>query len=277
MNGFVYAATGDIGYTQLAIRSARSLKAQCPDYPIDLFTDQPCDDDVFDQVHVYEDSWFRAKIDALQDSRFEKTVYIDADTFVIDDISDVFFILDRFDIAAVHDQARASHHGQRIHKLSFPESFPALNSGVVGIRKTEETTAFLNTWKRLMQETGSNADQPLFRELIWLSNLHVHILPTEYNVMHLHWLRITNQARGFPKIIHSPSLHHFIDKDGEACPSLLSLLGYRTMRNLIKTFRAKGTHNLEKVPQEFFLGNPSDYSLINKIKYFVLSDYFSKK
>jgi len=82
--GFVCAATGHDVYRQLAIRSAKSLRAQCPEALIDFYTDVPVDTDVFNEVHLIPDSWFRPKIDALIHSRFHQTVYIDTDTFVID-------------------------------------------------------------------------------------------------------------------------------------------------------------------------------------------------
>jgi hypothetical protein len=266
MNGFVYAATGDIGYTQLAIRSARSLKAQCPDYPIDLFTDQPCDDDVFDQVHVYEDSWFRAKIDALQDSRFEKTVYIDADTFVIDDISDVFFILDRFDIATTQDQGRNSEHCQEAINIEFPQSFPTLNSGLVAINKRPEIIALLQAWRDGLKQSGTRKDQPLLRELLWQSELHLAILPPEYNLMHLHWLDAINYRQGIPKVIHSPRMHRHFKNKGAKITGLYQLLGAARLYRLLKNRRTVDFCTLKDIPDEVLFGDESLYSWPDKLR-----------
>ena len=266
MKGFVYAATGHIGYTELAIQSARTLKAQCPDYPIDLFTDKPVDCDVFDRVHVYEESWFRAKIDALRDSRFEKTIFIDADTIIIDDLSDAFNVLDRFDIAAVHDQGRNSKQSQLLHEITLPEAFPQLNTGMIAVKKTPEIKEFLLNWKTKLQASAANYDQPLFRELLWHAPLKLYVLPAEYNVMHLDWLRVINHKRGYPKLIHSPKLHEYISGSREKVTCLYDLLGFRTLRNIINTHKFKHTQSMLKIPDEYLFGPNSQRSIPDRIK-----------
>lgn len=238
--GFVYAATGSSIYVDLAIRSARSLKLQCPDFPIDLYTDQDVNDPVFSKVHRPEESWFRVKIDALINSRFEETIYIDSDTYIIDDISDIFYLFENYNICACHDPGRNSEHGSATLDTHFPESFPTLNGGLIGIAKSAQTQAFLKLWKQTIQSRNQSKDQPSFRELLWKSNLNLSVLPPEYNIMFLRWLDVLGYKQGIPKIIHSPRLHQHKNSDHEPIDGLIELLGTRRTIRLLKLLKRAG-------------------------------------
>jgi len=265
--GFVYAATGDAGYTELAIRSAISLKAQCPDYPIDLYTDKPVDHDVFDQVHVYQDSWFRAKIDALKDSRFDQTVYIDADTFVVDDISDIFYLFDRYDVALTHDQGRNSSHSKEFYQTDFPQSFPTFNGGLLAVNnKNPKVLALLTEWKEVIQSTNTKKDQPSLRELLWRSHLQIGVLPPEYNIMHLHWLDSINLRHATPKVIHSPKLHRHFKSKGEKITTLYQLLGYRRLGKVLHNLSHNSCSKAKNIPEELLFGKQNEIKFLDKIK-----------
>lgn len=103
--GFVFATTGE-QYTTLARRAARTLRGVMPQCNIDLFTDRAVDDDVFDQIHRLDHNWFRPKMQAIRESRFERTIVMDADLVVVADISEVFQVLDHCDIAGVEGVTR---------------------------------------------------------------------------------------------------------------------------------------------------------------------------
>ena len=238
--GFVYAATGSSIYVDLAIRSARSLKLQCPDIPIDLYTDQNVNNPIFSKIHKPEESWFRVKIDALINSRFEETVYIDADTYVIDDISDIFHLFQKFDICTCHDPGRNSEHGSAILDKQFPESFPTLNGGLIGIKQSPQSQSFLKNWKQTIQSRNQSKDQPSFRELVWQSNLNLSILPPEYNIMFLRWLDVLGYKQGIPKIIHSPQLHRHKHSGQKPIDGLIELLGTRRTIRLLKLLKRAG-------------------------------------
>ncbi|GGD25642.1 hypothetical protein [Sinisalibacter lacisalsi] len=138
--GFVFATTGE-SYTILARRAARSLRAVMPRAAIDLFTDQAVDDVVFDQIHGLAHNGHRPKMEALRRSRFARTIYLDADVMVLTDISEVFDLLDGYDLAA----ALGGNRSQQMVPPDdgLPRAFPVVNSGVIAARSSPRLAAFL--------------------------------------------------------------------------------------------------------------------------------------
>ena len=102
--GVVYVATGE-KFVAEALISVRSVKKQMPEIPITLFTDlqglvgNPPEgvDSVCYLTQVTNSC--RDKIYPLTDSPYEKTLFLDTDTYVCKPVYDLFTMLDRFDIA----------------------------------------------------------------------------------------------------------------------------------------------------------------------------------
>ena len=201
-HGFIFAVTGP-DYTGLARQAAATVAHHHPDIPIDLFTDQPCDDPVFARVHQLSESGPRPKFEALLRSRFDRALYLDADLFVIAPIDDIFDLLKRFDIAAAHDQrGNLSTHTLALHSKPIPTSFPQYNGGVVGIRKSAETDAFLRRWQSEFEEANWHIDQPVLREELFESDLRIATLPVQYNVIDPDMIRAFDSRTISPRILH---------------------------------------------------------------------------
>lgn len=206
-HGYILAATGDL-YIELACQAARSLREIAPGAAIDLFADRPVPDPVFDQVHMLERSWFRPKFEAMIRSRFDRTIYLDADMIVVGDVSDVFQVLDRFDIAAVHNQHRNSVHAQTVWKRPLPNAFPQINTGLIGLRRSDAVHAFLNDVQQaLLDDPDLKIDQAPTRELLFDSDLRVAILPPEYNLMQVRMTETQSRKDTAPRILHLTRLH----------------------------------------------------------------------
>jgi hypothetical protein len=205
--GFVYAAKG-AKYVELAVNSARSLKDSNPGATVHLYCDaHPAKGHCFDKVHLLSDSSSkRPKFEALRRAEFDRTIYLDADTFVCADISDIFFTLDRFDIAGAHVALRNSRHSHRIHKLQLPNSFPQINTGVLGIRRSARISDFLSQVDAEMSAADSSVDQPIFRELLWNSDLRIAVLPQEYNFKRIDELATLSSSHCAPRVIHDSDL-----------------------------------------------------------------------
>ncbi|WP_116130790.1 putative nucleotide-diphospho-sugar transferase [Tropicimonas sp. IMCC34043] len=206
--GFVFGVSGE-AYVPLAVNAARSLKAVCPDARIDLFTDlDPKADGLFEQIHMLERSWFRPKFEALLRSRFSRTIYLDADMIVVADPGDIFEVLERFDIAVVHNQHRNSVHAQTIWKRPLPNAFPQMNGGLIGIRKSPAVTRLVEDLQQAMlDDPDLKVDQAPMRELLFDSDLRLAILPPEYNLMQVRMTEVQSRKDTAPRILHLTRLH----------------------------------------------------------------------
>jgi hypothetical protein len=141
----------------------------------------------------------RDKAFNLHLSPYERTVYLDGDTYVTGDISALFSLLDEFDVALAHAPYR-----EVLSKPDIPSSFPEFNGGVICFCDTDEVRQFLNRWVskyKAQIERGSpdgevvfedcdsleeipngrKHDQPPLREALYESDLRIATLPPEYN------------------------------------------------------------------------------------------------
>ncbi len=201
--GFVFAVSGD-RHGPVAVNAAQSLRAVCPDAQIDLFcdTDVP-GSEVFDQVHYITRSWFRPKFEALRESRFDRTIYLDADMFIVGDPTDIFDVLDRFDFAGVHNQHRNSDHALQIWRQPIPAAFPQINGGLIAIKRSEAVLKLIDDVEQaLIDDPKLRRDQAPMRELLYLSDLRVAILPPEYNLMQYRWIEPLTRKDTAPRILH---------------------------------------------------------------------------
>ncbi len=247
--GFVFATTGP-EYTALAQRAALSVKQHCPDIPIDLFTDQPLTDTTFARIHTLKNSWFRPKMEGLYRSRFEHTIYLDSDLIVIADISDIFDMLGRFDLAAAHDQYRNSPPATRMFKRRLPAAFPQYNGGVLAFAHNDQTQAFLRKWEQELKDSEATRDQPIFRELLFDSTLSICTLPPEYNVHRVEHLRALTSEDGAPRVIHHYHFHQHINAGRFPIESVQALLGAPLYKHLQKLMAADTSLNPDGARQK---------------------------
>ena len=182
MDGALYVAIGSDVYRQEASASAASLRNVSPSLSIALATERDSAPPVFDQlVRIEERDGFRAKIVALLESPFERTIFLDSDTRVVGELSSLFELLERFDIAAAHAPNRVTF---ALHEV--PKSFPELNTGVIACRRGEATGTFLERWlteyDRLSPHRPLSMDQPSFRRALYGSEIRLATLPSEFNM-----------------------------------------------------------------------------------------------
>lgn len=228
-NGVIYIAFGK-RYVDEAVYSAESLK-QHNNLPVTLFTDVDVSSPYIDNVVKITPQHKRAKVDFISDSPYERTLYLDSDTKVVRDLSELFEILDRFDVAGTHDHSRKTHRwASKVPAYAqIPYPFPEYNGGVLLFRQNEAVKGFLSEWQKLFHENKhltNGQDQATLRISLWRSNVMLHTLPPEFNVRN-EWVRqkIIKRARQpeeqavlAPRIYHwhglnKPSFfHRFRDK-----------------------------------------------------------------
>jgi hypothetical protein len=205
--GVLYIATGT-EYIEEARLSVRSLKRHSPDLPATLLTDEEIDPGHFDDVRVLSgfDHDFGDSIISPDALPYDRTLFLDSDTFVCEDLTDSFRILDRFDIAAAHNPgSRTADVRGGYAARDTPETFPQYNTGVLYLRNSEKITEFLRNWRSVYDEhkteTTSGLNQPSFREALYHCDLNMATLPPEYN-LRVRYAGCVGFAVGKAKIIH---------------------------------------------------------------------------
>ncbi|MEM9798629.1 MAG: putative nucleotide-diphospho-sugar transferase [Pseudomonadota bacterium] len=214
-----------------------------PDLPIDLFTDGETDDPVFARVVPLERVWFRPKFEAMRRSRFDRTLYLDTDLRVLADISDVFDLLDRVEIAGAHDAYRAS---RKALDPSLPPAFPQINSGVLALRSGDRTAGIMAEVERQLHESQAKKDQPILRRVLWESDIAVGILPEEYNLMAYRHVALWSDRYAAPRIVHNSRFSHL------GAGGLAALTGGRLARHIEQLIRHDPTLQTDATRSRIF-------------------------
>lgn len=213
VSGVVYVATGE-RYIEEARAAAAQLRVTNPSLPICLIADQqpanPFWDDLILVTHPVRG--FRDKL-LMGLCPYEKFLYLDTDTFVIDSLEHVFTLLGHFDFAG--------HQLFEGHDCPLPDvsdAFAEFNGGVLGFRRSPALAGFFSSWLArfdtyyALNSAGhyhySNAsDQKSLRETVYESSLRVAILGPEYNFTPHHLDFACDRVR----IIHGRGRAHLED------------------------------------------------------------------
>jgi hypothetical protein len=211
-------------------------------------TDAEKVDPVWDRVIPLEKSdaphhqYMTDKLQALIRSPFADTLYLDSDTYVLDDVTEVFTLLDRFDLAICHGHRRQLRYDLQHGRTPFrgekravvpdeiPYAFSPVQGGLLLFRKNERIEAWLGDLVRLYGEKQYYDDQATMRELMWRGDLRFYILAPEFNFNSLaqmkRWLR-EGKVSATPKIFHYTRYSH------RRVPRLVA----RTMRRRFPVYR----------------------------------------
>lgn len=184
--GVVYIATGQ-KFVDEALISARSVRQRMGDIAIALFTDLPHlasnPPEPVNMVFLMDNVRKSCldKMYPLLDTPFEKTLFLDTDTYVCDRLDEVFDVLDHYDIAIAHPPYRVQYKIDGI-----PECFPEPNTGVIAFRKSPEALEVIRRWpveyeKQRASEHKPHHDQHSFRAALYGAQARFIVLPHEYN------------------------------------------------------------------------------------------------
>lgn len=204
--GVLYVATGH-AHVEAARASAASVRRTDPGLAIALFSDRAEAGPEFDQVIPVTEAHHRSKVDCLPRSPFAETLYLDSDTRVLEDLSDMFRLLERFDLAAAHVARSHARRYQRKGRIDVPRAFPQHNGGVILYRGTPAAIGFLETWRDAYHARGGGADQISFRETLWQSDIRCTVLPARYNARRYTWIDALFSDAPPPAILHTNRFH----------------------------------------------------------------------
>jgi len=226
--GIFYVATGPNFRAEAAL-SARSVKLAWPDIPIGIAADGPVESAWFDRIDfIPAELDGIAKVRHIARSSFERTVFLDTDTYCLAPFPELFDLLDRFDLAAAHAPGRFSTRWEGgsevfIQAADIPNCFPELNAGVIAFKRQPKVLRVFERWLALVEEARAapvahTQDQPSFRRAVYESDLRIAVLPPEYNFR----LVIPGFARGPIKLIHGRWRYGPIGKNPEEIFTVLA-------------------------------------------------------
>lgn len=188
-NGALYIITHDPRYVDMMLTSAGSLKKAMPDLPITAISQFPVESPLFERVVPVEPTpdGFYDKCKLIQNSPYERTLFLDADTYVLEPVPELFAILDHFDCAATHEEYVDTDWHHRYPRPDIPPSFPEFNTGVMALRRSDRMDRVLEQWgslyRQFLQEKPGQAtnDQPFFRVATYYGDIRIATLTREYN------------------------------------------------------------------------------------------------
>jgi hypothetical protein len=223
-NGAVYIITQNPRYVDLLLISAASLKKAMPDLPITAFSQFPVESGLFEKVVRVESTQdgFYDKSRLIRNSPYERTLFIDADTFVLEPVPELFALLDHFDCAATHEEYLNTDWHNRYPRTDIPSSFPEFNTGILMLKRSDGMDRMLERWGTLYREfIAKNPgqainDQPFFRPAAYESDVRIATLTREYNCK----FRGQGYLNGKVKILHGhvefTMPHDFLEKAAKA-------------------------------------------------------------
>lgn len=205
--GYLYIANGR-RYVDEAITSARSLRRVDGAAQITLVTDTRVASDVFDVVVLrpFEvDSWragLAYKVGHLFDgSSYDRVFFVDTDTYFCRDCSELFALLDYYDLCI----ADAPNDTSEIALENGPlKGYYPYNTGVIVFRRNEVNRELFVKWLEVYQAKISRYqhDQGPLMEALLGSRSRVYVLRSVYNAklsFHVSFMA------GEVKIIHGRS------------------------------------------------------------------------
>jgi hypothetical protein len=223
--GIVYVATGQ-RYMDEAREAALRLRQTNPKIPICLVADQTNGPVFWDDLILLKNPafGFRDKI-FMGLCPYERFLFLDTDTWVMDDIADVLELLRQFDFAG-----HQLFEGHDCPLPGIPDAFPEFNSGVLGFRRTPALAGFFPRWLACYDgyfslNTAAHyhysnvSDQKSLRQTVFGSGMRVAVLGPEYNFVPHH----VNFACDRVRILHSRNRGHLAELE----PRLNAKLGNR--------------------------------------------------
>jgi len=175
--GVLFTATGKDAFCEDLV-SARRVREPMPGLPVAIASDRDHGNDgIFSHIEVLPEPLMSCgdKIEGMARSPFEETLFLDPDTYVAEDPSSAFDLLERYTIAVSHAPYR-----NPLSLDGVPASFPELNTGVVFFRRGTEWNEFQTKWKCEYKTLEHKNDQPSFRKVLWESGTPFSVLPTEF-------------------------------------------------------------------------------------------------
>jgi hypothetical protein len=191
--GVIYLAFG-APYLAMALHSITSLRVFNPSMPVCVLTniaERPPNTRWWNSVP--ESHWvFMDKSTSINRdikthiyrfSPFDKTVYLDCDTLVLADLTDLELFLDHFDVLLKpSDRPGKTDRKKKILNGVVPYgNVTHFNSGVLGFRRSANVERFFDDWRECYRRLNFRRDQPSLVEAIYRSDIRIFPLRERWN------------------------------------------------------------------------------------------------
>ena len=202
--GYLYAATNQ-RYIDEAIRSVRSLRKINQNIHATLVTDKDVQIIDFNSTiklnYSGSTDWKSGllfKILALQNSPYDKTFFLDTDTFFCDECDELFDLLEYHDLLIAHSPGDVSQIS--INDKLLDGYFP-YNTGVIIYQRNQVTKKLLQDWysEYATNEGHFPDDQAAFMKVLLHNNVNVYVLQSIYNFRSMFFVSLPEKN---VKIIH---------------------------------------------------------------------------
>lgn len=217
--GVIYVVTGPKdSYWEEAMLSIESLRRFNPDIPVTVFTDRirPVEHQGVSVVEIPEPKLsFYDKWIGIKNAPYYKTLYLDTDTYICDDLSDIFLMLDYFSLLICFDLTYYKRYCVKQEQMyGVPTSFPIFQAGVIAFRRDEAFEKFLIRWEEIFwneihTKAGVDDDQAALRIALYKdTSLRFMVLPYEFN------MRLSGPVYFMtaPKIFHARRDRKFFER-----------------------------------------------------------------
>jgi len=185
-----------------------------PGFSIAIASDLSPPKDLFDHYLAIANPQFNFsdKIRPLLSTPFQKTVFLDTDTWLCTPVTELFEVLNRYDMALARAPMRETAAS------IAPACFSELNTGVIAYQRNEVSFSVISRWASIYEDrvlaNPEENDQPALRDALWLSQASLLLLPSEYN---FRFIMPSFAGRGTVKILHGrhdnyPSLERLLNK-----------------------------------------------------------------
>ena len=187
-SGYLYIAT-DQSYIDEANRSVKSLRDEDPTVHTTLVTSNKEVKGSFDKVIYLEhlidpdDPWksgIEFKVKGLLESPYQKTFFLDTDTYFAESCAELFDLLDYYDLLiapAPSDPSKILDNGRLVN------GYFAYNTGVIVYQKNNNTHKLFTEWLKAYQIAINHYphDQGPFMAALLRNPVHYYVLQPIYN------------------------------------------------------------------------------------------------
>ena len=188
--GYLFIVTGQTYHDELK-RSFPQLR-RLTDLPICIASEKKLDLDCDFYVHIENPSFsYFDKVDNLDKTPFKETVYLDSDISFFHRLDEILDGLGGADLLASHEASLGL--GPFNLKVSIPDAFPELSSGLIVYRKNDAFARLVECWRneyrQLFSLHGIKHNQPSFRRALFKTDIKFSVLPPEYHFIPANFTR----------------------------------------------------------------------------------------